>query len=113
MTTTRTPVVNRFQPIDPWPDALPMPNQTDKTTLPDSHRAVNDVQRRRLGVIQPLASWLRDTDVVSHALMVGDAAPDFLLPDSDGRLHSSEQLRPNGPLVLSFFRGGWSPFCTR
>ena len=56
--------------------------------------------------------WLRDTDVASHALKVGDTAPDFLLPDADGRLHSSEQLRRNGPLVLSFFRGGWCPFCT-
>jgi hypothetical protein len=56
--------------------------------------------------------WLRDTDVASHALKVGDTAPDFLLPDADGRLHSSEQLRRNGPLVLSFFRDGWCPFCT-
>jgi hypothetical protein len=31
MTTTRTPAANRFRPIDPQPDALPMPNQTDKT----------------------------------------------------------------------------------
>jgi hypothetical protein len=31
MTTTRTPVANRLQPIDPQPDALPMPNQIDKT----------------------------------------------------------------------------------
>ena len=31
MTTTRTPAANRFQPIDLRPDALPMPNQTDKT----------------------------------------------------------------------------------
>ena len=31
MTTTRTPVANRFQPIDPQHNALPMPNQTDKT----------------------------------------------------------------------------------
>jgi hypothetical protein len=31
MTTTRTLVANRFQPIDPQPDALPMPNQTDRT----------------------------------------------------------------------------------
>lgn len=52
--------------------------------------------------------WLRDTDVASHALKVGDTAPDFLLPDADGHLHSSEQLRRNGPLVLSFFRGGCS-----
>ena len=35
MTTTRTPVANRFQPIDPQPDALPMPNQTDKTLAQD------------------------------------------------------------------------------
>jgi peroxiredoxin len=54
---------------------------------------------------------LRDTDVVSHVLKVGDTAPDCLLPDADGRLHSSEQLRRNGPFVLSFFRGGWCPFC--
>lgn len=59
-----------------------------------------------------LVGWLRDTDVASHALKVGAAAPDFLLPDADGRLHSSEQLRRNGALVLSFFRGGWYPFCT-
>jgi len=44
-----------------------------------------------------------------RSLKVGDTAPDFLLPDADGRLHSSEQLRRNGPLVLSFFRGGCSP----
>jgi peroxiredoxin len=56
--------------------------------------------------------WLRDADVASHALKAGDDAPDFLLPDADGRLHSSEQLRRKGPLVLSFFRGGWCPFCT-
>ena len=30
MTTTCTPVANHFQPIDQQPDALPMPNQTDK-----------------------------------------------------------------------------------
>lgn len=47
MTTTRALAANRFQPIDPQPDALPMPG-------------------------------------------------------ADGRLHSSEQLRRNGPLVLKF-----------
>jgi hypothetical protein len=30
MTTTRTPAANGFQPNDPQPDALPMPNQTDE-----------------------------------------------------------------------------------
>lgn len=59
-----------------------------------------------------LVEWLRQTDVVSHALQVGDTAPDFLLPDEEGRLHSSKQLREAGPLVVSFYRGGWCPFCS-
>jgi peroxiredoxin len=58
-----------------------------------------------------LVDWLRKTDVASGALRVGDTAPDFLLPDAHGRLHSSEHLRGEGPLVVSFYRGGWCPFC--
>lgn len=58
-----------------------------------------------------LVDWLREMDIVSHALQVGDTAPDFLLPDENGRLHSSMQLRDEGPLVVSFYRGGWCPFC--
>jgi hypothetical protein len=45
MTMTRTPAANRFKPIDPQPDdAPPMPNQTDKTLAPESHR---ELQRNR------------------------------------------------------------------
>jgi peroxiredoxin len=58
-----------------------------------------------------LVDWLRKSDVASRALQVGDTAPDFLLPDAHGRLHSSEHLRGEGPLVVSFYRGGWCPFC--
>lgn len=58
-----------------------------------------------------LVDWLRKTDVASRVLQVGDTAPDFLLPDEHGRLHSSEHLRREGPLVVSFYRGGWCPFC--
>jgi peroxiredoxin len=58
-----------------------------------------------------LVNWLRKTDIASHALQVGDTAPDFLLPDAHGGLFSSEHLRSEGPLVVSFYRGGWCPFC--
>ena len=112
MTTTRTPAANRFQPIDPQPDdAQPMPNQTDKTLTQIRTELLTTFSAANWASYSRLVGWLRDTDV-SHALKVGDTAPDFLLPDVGGRLHSSEQLRRNGPLVLSFFRGGWSPLCT-
>ena len=109
MTTTRTPAANRFQPIDPQPDdAVPMPNQTDKTLAQMRTELLTTFSAADWESYNHLVGWLRDTDVASHALKVGDDAPDFLLPDADGRLHSSEQLRRNGPLVLSFFRGGCS-----
>jgi len=69
---------------------------------------LSDIDRK--AYIQ-LVDWLRKTDVASRALQVGDTAPEFLLPDAHGRLHSSEHLRREGPLVVSFYRGGWCPFC--
>ena len=42
----------------------------------------------------------------------GDLAPDFSLLDQNGtQVTLSEQLA-KGPVVLSFYRGGWCPFCT-
>jgi hypothetical protein len=41
-----------------------------------------------------LVGWLRGTDVASHALKARDTAPDFLLPDADGRLHSLRAAAP-------------------
>jgi hypothetical protein len=111
MTTTRTPVANRFEPIDPQPDALPMPNRTDKTLAQIRTELLTTFSAANWVLLQPprgLAARYRR----SHALKVGDTEPDFLLPNADGRLHSSEQLRRSGPLVLSFVRVGWCVFCT-
>jgi peroxiredoxin len=46
-----------------------------------------------------------------RALKVGDKAPDFTLNDSNGALVSSADLLARGPLVVSFYRGVWCPYC--
>jgi hypothetical protein len=98
MTTIRTPVANPLTVIDPQPDALPMPNLTDKTLAQIRTELLTTFSPADWESYNHLVGWLRDTDVASHAFKVGDPAPDFLLPDAVGRLHSSEQLRRNGPL---------------
>jgi peroxiredoxin len=45
-------------------------------------------------------------------LKVGDSFPLFLLPDEGGRLVASDELLAERPLVVSFFRGDWCPFCS-
>lgn len=47
----------------------------------------------------------------SRALKVGDVAPEFTLPDPDGNPVSSSLLLAEGPLVVTFYRGIWCPFC--
>lgn len=44
-------------------------------------------------------------------LAVGDTIPPFSLPDAHGRVVSSEELLDKGPLVISFYRGDWCPYC--
>lgn len=48
---------------------------------------------------------------VEQALKVGNRAPSFNLPDQDGAMVSSADLLTKGPVVLSFYRGVWCPFC--
>jgi len=46
-----------------------------------------------------------------RALKVGDVAPEFTLPDADANPVSSRVLLAKGPLVVTFYRGIWCPYC--
>lgn len=46
-----------------------------------------------------------------RAKRVGDVAPAFTLDDPDGHKVSSRDLLARGPLVISFYRGVWCPYC--
>ncbi len=54
---------------------------------------------------------VRSSGVLDHALQVKDAAPDFTLPDAFGHEVSLKSLLAKGPVVISFYRGEWCPFC--
>ena len=46
-----------------------------------------------------------------RALKAGDDAPPFTLLDENGASVSSARLLAKGPLVVSFYRGVWCPYC--
>ena len=54
---------------------------------------------------------LMASGAASRALKVGDEAPAFILKDADGASVASAELLKQGPLVLSFYRGVWCPYC--
>jgi peroxiredoxin len=46
-----------------------------------------------------------------RAKKAGEVAPEFTLTDPDGKPMSSRDLLAKGPLVVSFYRGVWCPYC--
>jgi peroxiredoxin len=54
---------------------------------------------------------LRARFALENVLAVGDAAPDFALPDVHGRIIALPEALHIGPVVLAFYRGGWCPYC--
>jgi protocatechuate 3,4-dioxygenase beta subunit/peroxiredoxin len=52
-----------------------------------------------------------DAKVAERAVGTGDALPQFRLPSITGPAVDSRELLRRGPLVVSFYRGGWCPYC--
>jgi len=48
----------------------------------------------------------------SKVIRVGDSFPHFELPDASGRPKSNEDLLSKGPVLVSFYRGEWCPYCS-
>ncbi|NIV31324.1 MAG: redoxin domain-containing protein, partial [Anaerolineae bacterium] len=44
-------------------------------------------------------------------LDVGQKAPDFTLPNAFGKSVSLSEYLEKGPVVLTFYRGAWCPYC--
>ncbi|MDO6675512.1 peroxiredoxin-like family protein [Tenacibaculum sp. 1_MG-2023] len=54
---------------------------------------------------------LEKTDIIKNATKKGDIFPDFSLPNAKGELTSLNALLEKGKVVVTFYRGGWCPYC--
>lgn len=54
---------------------------------------------------------LRGRQVGANAPQLGEMFPEFTLPDSHGAHISLSELTGTGPVVISFMRGQWCPYC--
>jgi protocatechuate 3,4-dioxygenase beta subunit/peroxiredoxin len=52
-----------------------------------------------------------DAQTAERALREGEPIPRFQLPSIEGGLADVGLLLERGPLVISFYRGGWCPYC--
>lgn len=67
--------------------------------------------RDQLDTMQGATQTLIDSGQADYALKAGDTAPEFTLQDADGHSVHSRDLLAKGPLIVTFYRGVWCPYC--
>ena len=67
--------------------------------------------KERLAAMERATAELIESGQAQRARKAGDVAPVFTLNDPEGNAVSSRELLARGPLVVSFYRGVWCPYC--
>lgn len=62
-------------------------------------------------LIMTASSVLAFSQDPNQGLRVGDKAPDFTLKNQQGEMVVLSELLKNGPVVITWYRGGWCPYC--
>jgi peroxiredoxin len=62
-------------------------------------------------IIERNSEELAATGMDRDALGAGDRAPGFDLPSATGNRVTLDALLAGGPVVLTFYRGAWCPYC--
>ena len=70
-----------------------------------------NVPRSVIETMHRATAELKAAGLAERAKKVGDKAPAFLLKDPEGNIVSSKELLANGPLIVTFYRGVWCPYC--
>lgn len=82
------------------------------TELTAQKTAIDDMApAEALSILENSVAAVGDSGIVGRAIGVGDQAPAFTLPDPTGDTVALTDLLTRGPVVVSFYRGGWCPFC--
>ncbi len=64
-------------------------------------------------IMDESAAQIAALGLEKNSLQVGQTLPAFELVDSTGAKVSSAGLLAKGPLVITFYRGGWCPYCNK
>ncbi|HXQ40446.1 MAG TPA: peroxiredoxin-like family protein [Candidatus Udaeobacter sp.] len=79
----------------------------------DKIRADSLSDARIEAAYRAVVGQLSRAGTADQTLKVGGSMPPFMLPNAAGRLVVSDELLAKGPLVVTFFRGSWCPYCQR
>src|SRR5947209_16809989 len=89
------------------PTNIPLQQQTAAFFAQAKSQIPADLLKDLLSPVEQLMA----SGAVEKALKEGAQAPDFTLPDALGNEVTLSHLLMQGPVVISFYRGAWCPYC--
>jgi peroxiredoxin len=105
--TALTTTVRRPDDIDPEVTKMSIEDElAEQRRTADAVRSVGDQAVRRAAIDE-----VRRSGLVDRSLGIGQDVPPIVLPDATGGVVDVADLLARGPVVISFYRGGWCPYC--
>ena len=92
-------------------DRQELQDELDGLKASTAARFGEEVAKRTALAHRQQINSVRDAAVVESSLGYGDLAPDFAAWDQHDRAVRLSTLLTAGPVVISFFRGGWCSYC--
>jgi len=86
------------------------------TTLTEQLTAAREKAREgapteAIAIMDKATQDLKNSAIETQVIKVGAIVPNFELPNHDGKVIKLTELLKIGPVVLTFYRGGWCPYC--
>lgn len=92
---------------DDAPEAMTLTEQLDARKA----RFVEAAPPERVAAAEGAIADVADSGILERAINLGDKAPDFTLPDALGDSVSLYEQLEKGPVILTWYRGSWCPYC--
>jgi peroxiredoxin len=96
--------------VDAEEQTPPVPSYADALATYEAGQKPGMLSEQDLAVMQRSTDELAE-QMPDPGLKVGERAPDFTLPNAFGKPVSLSAQLARGPVVLSFYRGAWCPYC--
>ncbi len=69
------------------------------------------IPKQTLDMLMSELQGLIDTGIAEKAIQQNDVFPAFALPNANQENRTLDDFLSKGPLVVSFYRGAWCPYC--
>src|SRR2546421_11544060 len=101
------PIARRTIMVMTIPTNTPLQQQIDEFIAEGASWLPADLLQDLLSPIGQLIN----SGAAENALKEGAQAPDFALPDARGNAVRLSHLLTQGPVIMTFYRGQWCPYC--